>query len=33
MDKIHTHEERISRVDLLDTAKLAVEIIRQCSCR
>jgi len=33
MDKIHTHEERISRIDLVNTAKLAVEIIRQCSCR
>lgn len=27
MDKIHTHEEYISRVDLVNTAKLAYEII------
>ncbi|HEY3782483.1 MAG TPA: M20/M25/M40 family metallo-hydrolase [Fimbriimonadaceae bacterium] len=29
MDKIHTHDEYISRQDLIDTARLAVEIILQ----
>ncbi|AIE86950.1 M20/M25/M40 family metallo-hydrolase [Fimbriimonas ginsengisoli] len=28
MDKIHTHEERISRKDLVDTARLTLEILR-----
>jgi tripeptide aminopeptidase len=29
MDKIHTHEENVTRKDLIDTAKLALELIRQ----
>lgn len=29
MDKIHTHEENISRKDLVDTACLSLEILRQ----
>ncbi|HET9131014.1 MAG TPA: M20/M25/M40 family metallo-hydrolase, partial [Terriglobia bacterium] len=28
MDKIHTHDEFISKKDLIDTARLAVELIR-----
>ncbi|CAN5397194.1 M20/M25/M40 family metallo-hydrolase [soil metagenome] len=28
MDKIHTHDEKISRKDLIDTARLALELIR-----
>jgi tripeptide aminopeptidase len=29
MDKIHTHDELISRKDLIDTARLTVELIRE----
>jgi tripeptide aminopeptidase len=29
MDKIHTHDELISRKDLVDTARLALELLRQ----
>jgi tripeptide aminopeptidase len=29
MDKIHTHDERISRQDLVDTARLTLEILRR----
>ena len=28
MEKIHTHEERVSRKDLVDTARLCIELIR-----
>ena len=31
MDKIHTHDEFISRKDLVDTARLALEILRQAA--
>jgi tripeptide aminopeptidase len=31
MEKIHTHEERISRKDLVDTARLALQILRTAS--
>lgn len=31
MDKIHTHEECISRKDLIDTARLTLEILREAS--
>jgi tripeptide aminopeptidase len=31
MQKIHTHEESISRQDLVDTARLALEILRQAA--
>jgi len=29
MDKIHTHEELISHQDLVDTARLTLEILRK----
>jgi len=29
MDKIHTHDENISRKDLVDTARLTLEILRR----
>jgi len=31
MDKIHTHDENISRRDLVDTARLSLEILRQAA--
>jgi len=31
MDKIHTHDELISRKDLVDTARLTLEILREAS--
>ena len=33
MDHIHTHEERCSRTDLVDTAKLVVELVRAAANR
>lgn len=31
MDKIHTHDEFIARKDLVDTARLTLEILRQAA--
>ncbi len=31
MDKIHTHDEYVSRKDLIDTARLALEILKQAA--
>ena len=31
MDKIHTHEEEVSRKDLVDTARLCLELVRAAS--
>jgi tripeptide aminopeptidase len=31
MDKIHTHDEYVSRKDLIDTARLAYEILLEAA--